>query len=168
MRLLHVWRYLHRGRSISSMLHGCCYANAKCYRVHACTCSMPSCLINRSQVCVSRSFKCHILSCITADVPSWWLICTHCSCASIQDVADTHPTRNYLLSLQQFLKMQFASWIFFHQRMVVWSRRPTWTNNNNNQAQSEYKHSLTFCVRHYVVIAMKSMHRLQICLIVHN
>jgi len=39
-------------------------------------------------------------------------------------------------------------------------------NNNNNQAQSEYKHSLTFCVRRYVVIAMKPVHRLQICPIV--
>ena len=38
----------------------------------------------------------------------------------------------------------------------------------NNHAQSEYKHSLTFRVRCYVVIAMKPMHRLQICRIVHS
>ena len=36
------------------------------------------------------------------------------------------------------------------------------------QAQSENKHSLTFCVRHYVVIATKLVHQLQICPIVHN
>ena len=41
-RLLRVRRYLQRGRSISSILCGCCNANAKCYRVHACTRSMPS------------------------------------------------------------------------------------------------------------------------------
>ena len=33
---------------------------------------------------------------------------------------------------------------------------------NRNQAQSEYKHSLTFCVWRYAVIATKSAHRLQI------
>jgi len=51
----------------------------------------------------------------------------------------------------------------------------------HNQAYSEYKHSLTFRVRHYVIVATKSMHwlryvviaskpvhRLQICPIVHN
>jgi len=32
-----------------------------------------------------------------------------------------------------------------------------------NHAQSEYKHSLTFHIRRSVVIAMKPMHRLQIC-----
>jgi len=37
-----------------------------------------------------------------------------------------------------------------------------------NHAQSEYKHSLTFHVWHYVVIATKPMHWLQICSIVHN
>jgi len=31
----------------------------------------------------------------------------------------------------------------------------------NNQAQSEYKHSLTFRVRRYVGIATKPVHRLQ-------
>jgi len=40
-RLLRVRRYLQRGRSISSILRGCCNANVKCYRVHACTRSMP-------------------------------------------------------------------------------------------------------------------------------
>ena len=43
---------------------------------------------------------------------------------------------------------------------------PLWTIIN--QTQSEYKHSLTFCVRHYVVVATKPMHQLQICPIVHN
>jgi len=33
---------------------------------------------------------------------------------------------------------------------------------------SKYKHSLTFCVQCYVVIATKPMHRLQIHPIVHN
>jgi len=37
-----------------------------------------------------------------------------------------------------------------------------------NHAYHEYKHSLTFRVRRYVVIAMKPVHRLQICPIVHN
>jgi len=37
-----------------------------------------------------------------------------------------------------------------------------------NQAQSEYKHSLTLRVRRYVVIATKPVHRLQISQIVHN
>jgi len=37
-----------------------------------------------------------------------------------------------------------------------------------NQAYSEYKHSLTFRVRRYVVIATKPVHRLQIRQIVHN
>ena len=37
-----------------------------------------------------------------------------------------------------------------------------------NQAQSEYKHSLTFRVRRYVVIETKPMHGLQIRPIVHN
>jgi len=40
--------------------------------------------------------------------------------------------------------------------------------NQINQAQSEYKHLLTYRVRRYVVIAMKHVHRLQICPIVHN
>jgi len=40
--------------------------------------------------------------------------------------------------------------------------------NKENQAQSEYKHSLTFRVRCYAVTAMKSMHQLQIYAIVHN
>jgi len=35
-------------------------------------------------------------------------------------------------------------------------------------AYSEYKHSLTFRVQCYVVIATKPVHRLQIRLIVHN
>ena len=38
----------------------------------------------------------------------------------------------------------------------------------SNKAYNKYKHSLTFRVRHYVVIAMKPMHRLQMCRIVHN
>jgi len=38
----------------------------------------------------------------------------------------------------------------------------------SNEAYNKYKHSLTFRVRHYVVIAMKPMHRLQMCRIVHN
>ena len=38
----------------------------------------------------------------------------------------------------------------------------------DNQAQSEYKHSLTFCVRRYVVIATKPVHRLQIRPTVHS
>ena len=37
-----------------------------------------------------------------------------------------------------------------------------------NQALSEYKHSLTFRVRRYVVIATKPVHRLQIRATVHN
>jgi len=37
-----------------------------------------------------------------------------------------------------------------------------------NQAYSEYKHSLIFRVRRYVVIATKPVHWLQICPIVHN
>ena len=37
-----------------------------------------------------------------------------------------------------------------------------------NQAYSEYKHSLTFRVRRYVVIATKLVHQLQIRSIVHN
>ena len=37
-----------------------------------------------------------------------------------------------------------------------------------NKAQSEYKHSLTFCVCRYVVIAMKSVHGLQIRPTEHN
>ena len=37
-----------------------------------------------------------------------------------------------------------------------------------NQAYSEHKRSLTFRVRHYVVIATTSVHRLQIRPIVHN
>jgi len=37
-----------------------------------------------------------------------------------------------------------------------------------NQPSSEYKHSLTFRVRRYVVIATKTVHRLQIRPIVHN
>ena len=41
-------------------------------------------------------------------------------------------------------------------------------NHNDNQAQSEYKHSLTFRIRRYVVIATKPVHRLQINPIVHN
>jgi len=42
--------------------------------------------------------------------------------------------------------------------------------DHKNQAQSEYKykHLLTFRIQHYVVIATKSVHRLQICPIVHN
>ena len=39
-RLLRSRRHLRRGRSISSILRECCNANAKCYRVHACTRSM--------------------------------------------------------------------------------------------------------------------------------
>jgi len=46
-------------------------------------------------------------------------------------------------------------------------------NISSNQAQSEYKHSLTFCVRRYGVrrydvIATKPVHRLQILPIMHN
>ena len=37
-----------------------------------------------------------------------------------------------------------------------------------NQAYSEYKHSLTFRVRRYVVITTKPVHRLQLLPIVHN
>jgi len=37
-----------------------------------------------------------------------------------------------------------------------------------NQAQNEYKHSLTFLVRSYVVIATKPVHRLQIRPMVHK
>jgi len=36
------------------------------------------------------------------------------------------------------------------------------------QAYSKYKHSFTFCVQCYVVIATKPVHQLQICPIVHN
>ena len=39
---------------------------------------------------------------------------------------------------------------------------------NENQAYREYKHSLTFRVLRYVVIATKPVHRLQIRPIVHN
>jgi len=41
-------------------------------------------------------------------------------------------------------------------------------NNKNNQAESKYKHLLTFRVRRYEAIAMKPVHRLQIRPIVHN
>ena len=41
-------------------------------------------------------------------------------------------------------------------------------SNNNNQAEIEYKHSLAFRVRRYVVIATKPVHRLQIRPIMHN
>ena len=41
------------------------------------------------------------------------------------------------------------------------------THAKCNQAQSEYKHSLTFCVLRYVVIAMKPMQQLQIHPIEH-
>ena len=41
-------------------------------------------------------------------------------------------------------------------------------NNTLNQAQSEYKHSLTFRIRRCVVIATKRVQRLQIHSIVHN
>ena len=41
-------------------------------------------------------------------------------------------------------------------------------NYNYNQAYSEYKHSLTFCVRGCVVTATKPEHRLQIRPTVHN
>jgi len=37
-----------------------------------------------------------------------------------------------------------------------------------NQALSEYKHSMTFCIRRCVAVATKPVHRLQICPIVHN
>jgi len=37
-----------------------------------------------------------------------------------------------------------------------------------NQALSEYKHSMTFCIRRYVAVATKPVHRLQIRPIVHN
>jgi len=50
-------------------------------------------------------------------------------------------------------------------------KRITFTIANNittNQAYSDYKHSLTFCVRRYVVIATKPVHRLQIRPIMHN
>ena len=40
--------------------------------------------------------------------------------------------------------------------------------HKHNQAYSEYKNSLTFRVRRYVVIATKPVHRLQIHPIVHN
>jgi len=39
---------------------------------------------------------------------------------------------------------------------------PLVVSTKDNQAQSEYKHSLTFRVRRYVVIATKPVHRLQI------
>jgi len=42
------------------------------------------------------------------------------------------------------------------------------TGDRFNQSYSEYKHSLTFRVRCYVVIAMKPVSRLQICPIMHN
>jgi len=38
----------------------------------------------------------------------------------------------------------------------------------HNQAYSDYKHSLTFCIWHYVVTATKPVHRFQIRPIVHN
>jgi len=41
-------------------------------------------------------------------------------------------------------------------------------NNKATWHMSKYKHSLTFRVRHYVVIPTKPMHRLQICPQVHN
>ena len=40
--------------------------------------------------------------------------------------------------------------------------------NFSHYSYSEYKQSLTFRVRRYVVIATKLVHRLQILLIVHN
>jgi len=39
---------------------------------------------------------------------------------------------------------------------------------NVKQAQNEYKHSLTFSVQRYVVIATKTMYQLQIRPIVYN
>jgi len=41
-------------------------------------------------------------------------------------------------------------------------------DNNENQTQSEYKHSLTFCIPRYVVIVTKPVHRLKICPIMHK
>jgi len=41
-------------------------------------------------------------------------------------------------------------------------------DNDNNQPYSKYKHLLTFCIRRYVVVAMKLVHWLQIHAIVHN
>ena len=43
-----------------------------------------------------------------------------------------------------------------------------WNSTKHNQAYSEYKHSLTFCIRHYVVTATKPVHQLQIRPTVHN
>ena len=42
------------------------------------------------------------------------------------------------------------------------------TNDDINEAYNEYKHSLTFRARHCVVIATKSVHRLQIRSTVYN
>jgi len=54
---------------------------------------------------------------------------------------------------------------FLHQYLdllsVVWA-------TVYNQAQSEYKHSLTFCIQRYVVIATKPVHQLQVHPIVHK
>jgi len=46
---------------------------------------------------------------------------------------------------------------------------PTYdVGKKSNQAYSEYKHSVAFCVRLYVVTATKPVHLLQIHPIVHN
>jgi len=50
----------------------------------------------------------------------------------------------------------------------MYTRVPPHIHNTFNQAQSEYRQSLTFHVRCYAVTATKLMHQLQICPIVHN
>jgi len=47
-------------------------------------------------------------------------------------------------------------------------RSVLWRKQSSDQAYSEHKHSLTFRVRRYVVIATKPVHQLQIRQIVHN
>jgi len=69
-----------------------------------------------------------------------------------------------------WLQRKFSHLQQSHSSISLTAVQNYYTNNNNNnanQAQSEYKHLLTFCVRRYVAIAMKPMPRLQICPILH-
>jgi len=65
---------------------------------------------------------------------------------------------------------QFQSTFMFERFLKGFLAFRVMINENYpyNQAQSEYKHLLTFCVRRYVVIATKPVHQLQIRPIMHN
>jgi len=78
-------------------------------------------------------------------LPLWRCCCAHCLKSSIVTL--------------------FSESIWHHITRRHWR---VCTAADINQARSEYKHSLTFHVRHYVVIAMKPVHQLQIHPIVHN